>query len=330
MNIGIIGTGNIAQAHALGLTHMDRSRIRLHGCYDADRDKMDKFVAEYPCKAYPNMDAMLRDRDVDAVVVCLPHGLHAEAGIRCLEAGKHLLVEKPMAPTVAECDALIQAAAKAGKRLCVGHEYSCFETIRAARNVLESGELGRPLMVKSEVAAYIYGRVGTWWMNPAVARGGPGINLGVHQVDAIAYLLNAMPRAVRGRAGQLYPQAVKGIEDYLHLELDFGGIVADCRIYSFLKNLATAIEPGILVMCERGYLRVWTQTLVVHAVDKDPETRVTTQPSQGYLAFMAQFEAFQDYVEKGVAPRATGEYGRAMVKCIETIVNWHTTDWAAL
>ena len=160
MNIGIIGTGAIGTAHAMGINCLDDDLVHLHACCDLNKETLQKFCGEYGGTAFNNIDKMLEDKELDAVIVCLPHGLHCEVGIKVLESGKHLLVEKPMAPTVEECQLLIDTAKRCDRKLQVGHEYYLYPAVREARKVLDSGEIGAPLMIKSEVYSYIYNLLG--------------------------------------------------------------------------------------------------------------------------------------------------------------------------
>ena len=95
----------------------------------------------------PNFEAMLRSRCVDVVHILTPPKTHAELAIRAIEAGCHVFVEKPMALTVEETDAMNAAAGRNGVKLCVGHSRLCAPLMLKARNLVESGKIGKVLHV---------------------------------------------------------------------------------------------------------------------------------------------------------------------------------------
>ena len=332
MNIGIIGTGSISAAHALGINSLDDKIARMHSCCDINKENLQKFSEEYGGKPYPSIDSMLDDKELDGVIICLPHGLHAEIGIKAMQAGKHVLLEKPMAPTMAECRRLLDCMNETGKILQIGHEYHLYPAIREARKIIDSGELGKPLAIQSSLSSYIYNKLGTWWMDPEKARGGPGINMGTHQVDIAAYLLRRMPLRVRGEAWNVHPQAVKGIEDRLRLELDFGDdFLAEFNIYSHLENGNKAYPASFTVCFEKGFCRFWSDRLTVHPNGQEAELRYQAERGKAYITFADQVELFVSYVQEQKRPLATAEYGAWLLACIETVTSkGHVPEWIDL
>ena len=115
--VGLIGCGKIGQIHATALAGVPEAAL-VATC-DASRDRAEAFAAKYGGRAFGDVGEMLRSGGVEAVVIGTPHPLHAEPTIRAAEAGVHVLVEKPMAATLRDCDAMIAAARKAGVTLGV-------------------------------------------------------------------------------------------------------------------------------------------------------------------------------------------------------------------
>ena len=108
VRIGIIGAGRISGAHARAASASGEAR--LAGIAEVDAARRERAGSLYDCPVHAGAGALLEDGGVDAVVVALPHWLHCEVTVAALNAGKHVLVEKPMAMTVAECDEMISAA----------------------------------------------------------------------------------------------------------------------------------------------------------------------------------------------------------------------------
>src|SRR5437867_3003519 len=111
VNIGIIGAGWPGQMHALAVRAVDNAN--LHACADLDDERREAFAKEYaPAKSYRGYEELLQDRQVDAVIICLPNFLHFPASLAALEAGKHVLCEKPPTMNAAEMKVLRDEAAK--------------------------------------------------------------------------------------------------------------------------------------------------------------------------------------------------------------------------
>lgn len=141
LSVGLIGAGNVAQGHMRGIAENDN--ICLVGVMDIDGDKAEAFVGEHGGRAYTQLDELLNDPEVDAIHVCSIHKAHAEQVIAAARAGKHVLVEKPMALTVAECDAMVAACEDAGVLLMVGQVMRHFPVNLKARALIRDGVIGQ-------------------------------------------------------------------------------------------------------------------------------------------------------------------------------------------
>ena len=122
LGIGIIGGGRIAGAHARAILALPGTR--LAGIAEVDPARRERLAEQYSCPLYAAAEALLASEDVDAVVIALPHWLHCDATVAALQAGRHVLLEKPMAMTVDECDRMIAAARAAGRE---GHVKVVFD-----------------------------------------------------------------------------------------------------------------------------------------------------------------------------------------------------------
>ncbi|MEK7397366.1 MAG: Gfo/Idh/MocA family oxidoreductase, partial [Candidatus Poribacteria bacterium] len=118
LSVGIIGSGGIARSHIQAIKENDN--IRLAAVMDVDPNRAESLAKENNVRAYTRVDALLDDPEVEAVHVCTPHVFHGEHVVASAKAGKHVLVEKPMALTLKECDEMIQACEAEGKILMVG------------------------------------------------------------------------------------------------------------------------------------------------------------------------------------------------------------------
>jgi len=140
LSVGIIGAGGIAQAHMRAIE--DNDNIRLVAAMDVDADRAQAAAEKYGARAYTKLPDLLADQAVEAVHVCTPHSLHADQVVAAAEAGKHVLVEKPMTLTLPDCDRMIEACEQAGKILMVGQVMRYYPVNRKIREMIAEGIIG--------------------------------------------------------------------------------------------------------------------------------------------------------------------------------------------
>ena len=140
LSVGMIGTGGIAQSHMQAIEANDN--IRLVAAMDVAAERAEAATAKYGGKAYTKLEDLLGDPNVEAVHVCTPHSLHIDHVVAAAEAGKHVLVEKPMALSVSECDRMIDACEQAGKTLMVGQVMRHYPVNRRIKELIAGGEIG--------------------------------------------------------------------------------------------------------------------------------------------------------------------------------------------
>ena len=155
LNICVVGYGRIAQSHlsaALEIANL----VRIIGIVSRSPEKakecMEKFCVP---RSYSSLEEALLEPDIDAIVLCLPNHLHAQASVKCLSAGKHVLVEKPMANTVDECDLMIQAAERNGKILMIGQSRRFYESVFESKRIAEQNRLGRLMTISADLYGYL-------------------------------------------------------------------------------------------------------------------------------------------------------------------------------
>jgi predicted dehydrogenase len=139
---------------------------------------------------YANFDEMLRDGRIDAVDLCVPHHLHANLALTALEAGRHVLVEKPIATSIADAERMVETAEKRNLTLCVSENYPFLEPFRRARDLIQAGEIGRLVSLRSHRIGYLGGiwlRDG-WRQNAEVAGGGMLLDQGCHYTNILRML----------------------------------------------------------------------------------------------------------------------------------------------
>lgn len=192
-NIGIIGCGKIAQVRHIP-EYAAHPQARLWGYYDLNQDRARELAEQYGGKVYPSWRDLLADPDIHAVSVCAANNAHAEITIAALEAGKHVLCEKPMATTLAECEAMVAAAQKSGKYLMIGHNQRLAKAHARARKLVEEGAIGDIVTFRTtfghggpETWSVDPGKA-TWFFDKKKAAMGAMADLGIHKTDLIQFL----------------------------------------------------------------------------------------------------------------------------------------------
>ncbi|HBN85686.1 MAG TPA: oxidoreductase [Clostridiales bacterium] len=203
IRFGIAGCGMIADWHAQSILHVEGAE--LVGASSRNPKSRDAFCLKYGIKPFESYEAMLKDPSVDAICICTPSGLHASMAVQAAQAGKHIVVEKPMAITTAECDQMIEACEKYNVLLSVIFQSRYSKPFRQLKNAVDKGWLGR--MTYGDVymkfirdPAYYTGSTwkGTWNMDG----GGALMNQGIHGVDLLLYLMGDV-KSVYGHAKTL-------------------------------------------------------------------------------------------------------------------------------
>jgi len=196
LNLGIIGTGWPGQMHAEAIRSTQAAN--LYACADLDDQRRVAFGNTHaPTKSYSDYHELLQDRQIDAAIICLPNYLHFPASLAALEAGKHVLCEKPPTLDAAEMKVLREEAAKRNLVYSFSRQFRFSAAMRAARHVIEQGRLGR---IYHAQATFIRSRgipvgVGNWFTEKKRSGGGALIDIGIHALDAVWYLMGT-PRPV--------------------------------------------------------------------------------------------------------------------------------------
>ena len=192
IRVGIIGCGKIAQVRHLP-EYAANPNAEIVAYYDKNRARAEEMAAKYGgsvCDTY--FDLLNRD-DIDAVSVCVENRSHAEISTAALYAGKHVLCEKPMAVTLAECESMVAAAERNGKHLMIGHNMRFDPVHRKAKELLDGGIIGdiitfRATMGNAGPENWSMEAGSTWFFDKQKAAMGALSDLGIHKVDLLQYL----------------------------------------------------------------------------------------------------------------------------------------------
>ena len=188
LNVGVIGLGEIGQMHCAALGEIERAKVTAVS--DINETLLEQTAVSLGAKPFKDYRQMLQQDDVDAVVIATPDQLHREPCEDAAAAGKHILVEKPIAMTAEDSEAIIQAAEKGGVKLMVGFTVRFFPQYIHAKQAVASGQLGDLISVfarRTNVASQpdrIKGRTGVMYF------------LGIHDFDAMRWIVDSEPVSV--------------------------------------------------------------------------------------------------------------------------------------
>jgi phthalate 4,5-cis-dihydrodiol dehydrogenase len=176
-------------------------RLKLVAAADPRPEARARFAADFSAHAYETVDELVRDDAVEAVYIATPHQFHAQHAILCAHGKKHVLIEKPMAVTLGECDAMIAAAGEAGVHMVVGHSHSFDAPILQSRRLIASGAFGGLRLITAfNFTDFMYRPRRPEEFD--IARGGGVVfNQGAHQVDVARLLAGGLAETVRAYTG---------------------------------------------------------------------------------------------------------------------------------
>ncbi len=309
LRIGVLGTGVIIRDfHMLCL--QDNPRAEVVAAANLHPESLARLAKQFGIpRTYSTFEELAADREIDAVVVGLPNALHAPVSIQLLEAGKHVLCEKPMATTVAEAEAMIAAAERTGKTLMIAHMWRYDRETRWLRDLVVSGALGRVFKAKSHAIWLYEGPPPTaWFVKKDLAAFGALGDMGVHSLDTLRYVLGGLrPLRVYASLGTYFRDIE--VDDSASLLVEFEGGVHALVEAGWYHLYADGLEGYTQVYGTAGYARAlpaeWHHT--VEGVWSVTHPHMPARKQQCDLPmYQAQMEHFLDCVLEGKQPLTSG------------------------
>ena len=318
IGIGIIGAGRICGAHAAAALALPETR--LAGIAEIDAERLAKATERFGCPGFADYREMLASPDVDAVVIALPHWLHHEVSVAASDAGKHVLLEKPMAMTVAECDAMNAAADRSGARLMVAHSQHFFPVNLQARQLLADGVIGDVVMATDTWYKPFHEGVRPPWFMEAGQGGGMWPMNGSHMIDRLTYFLGSDVTAVKAKVGN--PIFGYAATDMGAAFLDFASGISAQIMHAGYRDGVQRFEAEFTGT--QAQLRVGGRELWIGREGKwqdvPVESPVMTLRDDATLAsptFALQMREFALAITEGREPAVSGRYGRQVVRVLE-------------
>ncbi len=323
LGVALVGLGNYSRGQlgpALRATHY----CQLAGVVTGDPAKGAKWAHDYgfpetSVYGYDTMARLADNPDIDIVYVVTPNGLHAEHCVAAAKAGKHIICEKPMANTVAECDAIIAACHAAGVRLSIG--YRLFfdpyhqELMRLARDL----DFGPLLKMQGDFGFVMNGR--QWRAEKKLSGGGPIMDLGVYLIQAGCMAAGgAAPTAVTGRfEPKTRPDFFVDVEERISWTMEFPG-GAECRaVTSYAQNRNQFRAAGA-----KGWIEFKRNAFMYHGLEVETSRGPLSYPPTNQQAL--QMDGFAQCLLTGRPTPVPGEMGRRDLTIIEAVYASATAD----
>jgi predicted dehydrogenase len=202
---GIVGLGRISMDHFMPAVALSKTG-RITALVSGHREKAEKQAAMYNVPSpsiysYDNYDEIAQNKEIDAVYIALPNQMHAEYTIRAAKAGKHVLCEKPMATSVADCNAMIAACEKHRVKLMIAYRCQYQPQHLKAIEIIRSGAIGQVQTIESAFGFPI--QAGEWRLNKKMAGGGPLMDVGIYSLNACRYLTGEEPGEIKANASTI-------------------------------------------------------------------------------------------------------------------------------
>ena len=326
IGFGIIGCGVIADFHANALFGLSEEAV-LVGVADARLPAAERFAKEKQVRAFASVEEMLACPEIDVVTICVPSGLHAELAIKAANAGKHIIVEKPMAITKEQLDAMEEACTRNGVMLSSVAQSRFTSGVRKAKQAIEDGYLGK--MVCADVYMKFnrtqeYYNTGGWRGTKAMDGGGALMNQGIHGVDLLLYLAGDV-KSVYAVSKTLARQIE--VEDTLSAVLEFksgatGVIQATTSVYpGYPRRLELNGDKGTIVLEEGNLVRWDMEDTTLPEVTLKSNVRSSASAPTDFSAdnHTKQFKDVIQALRNGTKPLVDLREGRRAVDLILAI-----------
>lgn len=325
IHVGILGGGGISETHARAASEIED--VRLAAVCGQNREKVGALAERFGAQPYTDVDAFLRHRPMQAVLIGSPSGLHAHQGIAAARAGLHVMTEKPIDVTSERADELIRACAGAGVKLGVFFQDRFAPDLVRLKHAIDEGALGRPLLASARVKWWrppeYYGR-SRWRGKRALDGGGAVMNQGVHTVDLLLWLLGDVRRVFARQATALHEIEV---EDVLVATLEFkSGALATFEATTaafpgYPRQLELSGSEGTVIVQQDKIASADLRTPREDLKGGEASTNLAASSPivSDVRGHKAALEDFLRAIKDGGEPRCNGAEGRRSVALVEAL-----------
>jgi len=341
-NIGIVGPGKVAKLHAEAIRAINGAS--LSGICSRSLERARDFANGYGAGGYDDVARMVEREHLDMVIICTPHPNHLVPTLDALQAGAHVLVEKPLASTLQDCDAMINEAHKAGRHLSVISQRRWYPPVIRVKDAIQQGKLGKPVLATVNMLGWRdeqYYQSDPWRGSWDMEGGGVMVNQAPHQLDLLCWLMGPIAEVygqwanlnhpyievedtalaiVKFKSGALGNIILSnsqkpGIYGKVHVHGENGASVgAQTEGGSmFIAGMAPITEPAVNDL--------WTIPGEEQLLQEfnDVDHRLFDQVDPMVYFIQKQIEAYLEDLDRNRTPGVTGEEGRQTVELFTAI-----------
>jgi predicted dehydrogenase len=313
MKVGILGSGFMGSTHASAYSKLPD--IEIVSVSSRHLEKAEALAAKVGARATTDDRSILEDPSIDVVSITLPTHLHPEFAIAALEAGKHVLIEKPLALTADACAPILEAQKRTGRILMVAHVVRFWPEYVMLVDLVHSGKLGKPMAAVatrlSQLPAWA-----DWFTEPELS-GGAVLDLSIHDFDALNWLMGT-PTTIYARGQQAKP----GLWNQINAVVDYRGSHGMVDGSEFMPS-GFPFTAAIRVVCENGVVEFSFRAGGVSVEMGGGSQLIAYEPNRLYTpegisgdAYERQIAYFVNCVLAGKQPeQGTPEQGRLAVRC---------------
>ena len=313
VGLGSYSGGQLAPA-LLNTEHCYLAGI-VTGTPSKEKEWMDKYkIPKANVYNYENFDSIAKNDAIDIVYVVLPNSMHAEFCIRAAKAGKHVITEKPMAVSVAECDAIINACKENGVKLGVGYRMQTDPYTKEIKRLVKEKPFGDVQYVSSDAGFVSANNPNQWRLNKTLSGGGALMDMGVYAIQSSIYGAGANPVSISAQEFSTRPDYFKGVDESITAQMKFSNNVVGNMFTSYNAN-----ANRLYVSFRRG----WAELNPCHSygplsgrTSRGEEIKFPYQPQYQQTI---QMDAFAKHVLTGSTNFAPGEMGKRDIIIVEAI-----------
>lgn len=255
LGIALVGLGAYS-TYQLAPALQDTTLCHLAGIVTGTPAKARRWASEYkiPTQSiydYESFDDIAQNEAIDIVYVVLPNSMHAEFAIRAAQAGKHVICEKPMAISVQECDAIIEACEKAGVKLGIGYRLQSEPYTQEVKRFVREKTFGDIHSVSADAAYISRGNPDQWRLNKALSGGGALLNMGVYSIQSAIYSTGENPASVVAQEFSTRPEYFKDTDETIKAQFEFpSGAVGE------IMTSHNERANRLYATCEKGWFEL--------------------------------------------------------------------------
>ena len=285
-------------------------KLKITACYSRSEEKRAVFAAKYGCRAVPSYEAILDDKDIEAVINTTPNGVHLETTRAAADAGKHVFLDKPIANTVSDGRRITEICRKARVVLALGYQRRRESQFRWIKRQIDEGLFGKLVNAEANISRDRLGKIdlGSWRYQAAGMPGGVMLQIGIHYTDVLEYLLGPV-KAVSGRFARLVLPGDNPDVASLVLEHENGALS------TLNASYASASEYYLMNIYGKEATAYYDMFEGLRMLKRGEEKPVKV-PFANKDTIAEELEEVADAIRNGGAPEIGGEYATTSLAVI--------------